>query len=126
MLCGVISWVWGFSLLLPFDNPYSFTHMFTNKLYNATLATNSCAIFSRVRDKLHSPKKRLNVLYAVSTLIVSLLQSNPLIELITLGLVYLAAYIAGVIALRILTPTDLNYMENIFSSLGPFSEIFTQ
>jgi O-antigen/teichoic acid export membrane protein len=63
--------------------------------------------------------------FIISTVFISLIQVNPLIELISGGLVYLASYIAGVIRLKILSPTDLNYIETIFRSLGEFSKIFT-
>ena len=61
----------------------------------------------------------------ISTAFISYLQVNPLIELIVGGLLFLITYIAGVITLKILTPTDLNYMETIFNSLWTFSKLFT-
>ena len=65
------------------------------------------------------------VSYGISTAFISYIQVNSLIELFTGGLIFLITYIVGVIILKILTPTDLNYMENIFNSLGPLSKIFT-
>ena len=63
--------------------------------------------------------------YLTTALFVSLTQTNPWVELTLGGLLYLATYITGIITLKIPTPTDLNYMETIFSTLGPFSKIFT-
>jgi stage V sporulation protein B len=63
--------------------------------------------------------------YVVSVIYISYIQVHPLIELITGSFLFLITYIAGVILLKILTPTDLNYMETIFNSLGPLSKIFT-
>jgi stage V sporulation protein B len=62
--------------------------------------------------------------YLATTLFVSLIQTNPWIQLTLGGLLYLATYFTAIITLKILTPTDLNYMETIFSSLGPFSNVF--
>jgi dTDP-glucose pyrophosphorylase len=52
------------------------------------------------------------------------LRNNPLIELTTEGLIFLLSYITEIITLKILTPKDLNCLETIFSSLGPFSNVF--
>lgn len=63
--------------------------------------------------------------YLATTFFVSLIRSNPWVELILGGVLFLASYLTGIITLKILTPTDLNYMESLFSTLGPFSKVFT-
>ena len=62
--------------------------------------------------------------YLTTSIFISLIQTNPWIQLTLGGLLYLATYITAIITLKILTSIDLNYMETIFSSLGSFSNVF--
>jgi stage V sporulation protein B len=61
----------------------------------------------------------------ISASFIFLIQINPWIELISGGLLYFITYLSLVLTLKILTPTDLNYLENISRTLGPFSTVFT-
>lgn len=64
--------------------------------------------------------------YIASTFLLSTIQTRPWIELFLGGLLYLVTYFAGVIALGILSPTDLDFIETLLENMGLLSHVFTR